>query len=54
MLLTPCVRSAQERCLAEGEIGRALRTGTAGVRVGWFPDLYAAVAGDPPDHVITL
>jgi hypothetical protein len=26
----------------------------AGVRVGCFPDLYAALAGDPPDHVITL
>jgi hypothetical protein len=26
----------------------------AGVRVGCFPDLYAALAGDPLDHVITL
>jgi len=26
----------------------------AGVRVGRFPDLYAALAGDPLDHVITL
>jgi hypothetical protein len=24
------------------------------VRVGCFPDLYAALAGNPPDHVITL
>jgi hypothetical protein len=24
------------------------------VRVGCFPDLYEALAGDPPDHVITL
>jgi hypothetical protein len=38
-----------------GRIGAALPTGTvAGVRVGCFPDLYAALAGDPPDHVITL
>jgi hypothetical protein len=37
------------------EIGAAVPTGTvAGVRVGCFPDLYAALAGDPPDHVITL
>jgi len=33
----------------------ALPTGTiAGVRVGCLPDLYAALAGEPPDHVITL
>jgi hypothetical protein len=44
-----------KRCLAEGEIGAALPAGTvAGVRVGCFPDLYAALAGGPPDHVITL
>jgi len=55
MLLMLCDRCALERCLAEGEIGAALPTGTvAGVRVGCFPDLYAALAGDPPDHVITL
>jgi hypothetical protein len=24
------------------------------VRVGCFPDLYRALAGDPPDQVITL
>jgi hypothetical protein len=24
------------------------------VRVGCFPDLYEALAGNPPDHVITL
>jgi len=24
------------------------------VRVGCFPDLYAALAGNPPDQVITL
>ena len=55
MLLMLCDQCALERCLAEGEIGGALPTGTvAGVRVGCFPDLYAALAGDPPDHVITL
>lgn len=25
-----------------------------GVRVGCFPDLYAALAQDPPDQVVTL
>jgi hypothetical protein len=36
-------------------IGAARPTGTVvGVRVGCFPGLYAALAGDPPDHVITL
>ena len=25
-----------------------------GVRVGCFPDLYEALAGNPPDQVITL
>ena len=55
MLLMLCDQCALERCLAEGEIGAALPAGTvAGVRVGCFPDLYAALAGDPPDQVITL
>jgi sulfur relay (sulfurtransferase) complex TusBCD TusD component (DsrE family) len=55
MLLMLCDQCALERGLAEGEIGSARPTGTvAGVRVGCFPDLYAALAGDPPDHVITL
>jgi hypothetical protein len=26
----------------------------AGVQVGCFPDLYAALGGNPPDQVITL
>jgi hypothetical protein len=26
----------------------------AGVHVGCFPDLYGALAGNPPDQVITL
>jgi hypothetical protein len=55
MLPMLCDQCALERGLAEGEIGAALPTGTvAGVRVGCFPDLYAALAGDPPDHIITL
>jgi sulfur relay (sulfurtransferase) complex TusBCD TusD component (DsrE family) len=55
MLLMLCDQCALERGLAEGEIGRAQPVGTvAGVQVGCFPDLYAALAGNPPDHVITL
>jgi len=55
MLLMLCDQCALERCLAEGEIGAAVPTGTvAGVRVGCFPDLYAALADGRPDHVITL
>jgi hypothetical protein len=55
MLLMLCDQCALERGLAEGEIGAAVSAGTvAGVRVGCFPDLYEALAGDPPDHVITL
>ena len=55
MLLMLFDQCALEHCLAEGEIGAAVPTGTvASVRVGCFPDLDAALAGDPPDHVITL
>lgn len=55
MLLMLCDQCALERHLAEGEIGAAVPKDTvAGVRVGCFPDLYAALAGDPPDQVITL
>ena len=55
MLLMLCDQCALERCLAEGEIGSAVPKGTvAGVRVGCFPDLYAALASNPPDQVITL
>jgi hypothetical protein len=44
-----------ERYLAEGRSARRCRRGTVvGVQVGCFPDLYAVLAGDPPDHVITL
>lgn len=55
MLLMLCDQCALERGLAVGEVGAAAPTGTVeGVRVGCFPDLYGALAGNPPDHVITL
>jgi sulfur relay (sulfurtransferase) complex TusBCD TusD component (DsrE family) len=55
MLLMMCDQCALERGLAEGEPGNCRVTGTvAGVQVGCFPDLYAALAGNPPDQVITL
>lgn len=68
MLLMMCDMCALERNLAEGQPkwcdpdgrGRTepadIRTvGTVdGVQVGCFPDLYAALAGNPPDQVITL
>ena len=68
ILLMMCDMCALERNLAEGEprwcrpdgVGRSepvecrpLNT-VAGVEVGCFPDLYAALAGSPPDQVITL
>lgn len=68
MLLMMCDMCALERNLAEGEPrwcapdgtgrtepGEIKTVGTvAGVQVGCFPDLYAALAGNPPDQVITL
>jgi sulfur relay (sulfurtransferase) complex TusBCD TusD component (DsrE family) len=55
MLLMMCDQCALERGLASGEPGDCEPTGTvAGVTVGCFPDLYAALAGAPPDQVITL
>jgi len=55
ILLMMCDQCALERGLAEGEVGTCTPTGTvAGVHVGCFPDLYAALAGNPPDQVITL
>jgi len=68
ILLMMCDMCALERNLAEGEprwcdadgVGRTepgechtVNT-VAGVHVGCFPDLYAALAGNPPDQVITL
>ena len=57
ILLMICDSCALERGLAEGGPWpeKASATGTVeGVHVGCFPDLYRALAGDPPDHVITL
>jgi sulfur relay (sulfurtransferase) complex TusBCD TusD component (DsrE family) len=55
ILLMLCDQCALERGLAEGEPGAARVTNVVeGVQVGCFPDLYAALAGNPPDHVITL
>ena len=55
ILLMLCDQCALERGLAEGEIGDCRPVGTvAGVQVGCFPDLYGALAGNPPDQVISL
>lgn len=55
MLLMMCDQCALERGLAEGEPGDCRTVGTVpGVAVGCFPDLYAALGGNPPDQVITL
>ncbi|NJL04741.1 MAG: DsrE family protein [Chloroflexaceae bacterium] len=55
MLLMLCDQCALERGLAEGIAGNCHPHGTvAGVQVGCFPDLYAALSGNPPDQVITL
>jgi len=57
ILLMMCDSCALERGLAEGgrwpEESKPKDT-VEGVRTGCFPDLYAALAGNPPDHVITL
>ncbi len=55
MLLMMCDQCALERLLAEGEPGQAKPINVVdGVRVGCFPDLYAALAPAMPDQVITL
>lgn len=67
MLVMMCDNCALERSLATGlprwcadGVGRAEPAEcspvdtVAGVRVGCFPDLYAALAADAPDHVISL
>ena len=46
MLLMAC-----DRCCYEREIADKL---FEGVPIGCFPDLYAALGGNPPDQVITL
>jgi sulfur relay (sulfurtransferase) complex TusBCD TusD component (DsrE family) len=57
ILLMMCDSCALERGLATGSTWpeKATAKGTVdGVQVGCFPDLYAALASNPPDHVITL
>ena len=57
MLLMMCDRCAVERGLASGSPDHGdVQVGDVvdGVTVGCFPDLYGALAGNPPDHVITL
>ncbi|BCL77879.1 DsrE family protein [Ktedonobacteria bacterium brp13] len=56
ILLMLCDQCANERGLAESDgNGGYKAVGTVeGVRVGCFPDLYAALEGNPPDQVITL
>jgi hypothetical protein len=59
ILLMLCDQCAIERGLAEGQPGsvptEVKAVGTVpGVQVGCFPDLYAALSGNPPDQVITL
>jgi sulfur relay (sulfurtransferase) complex TusBCD TusD component (DsrE family) len=55
ILLMLCDQCAIERGLAEGEPGNCKVSGTVeGVQVGCFPDLYAALSGNPPDQVISL
>ena len=57
ILLMMCDNCALERGLATGAAWPDKATAqdtVAGVQVGCFPDLYAALAGNPPDHVITL
>ncbi len=55
ILLMMCDQCALERGLAEGEPGSCRTVGTVeGIHVGCFPDLYGALAGNMPDHIITL
>lgn len=60
ILLMVCDRCALERGLAEGDFTQCglgqLRPKdlVEGVQVGCFPQLYGALATNPPDQVITL
>ncbi|GCE21784.1 SaoD/DsrE family protein [Dictyobacter kobayashii] len=56
ILLMLCDQCASERGLAvqNGEGTYDPVDTVEGVRVGCFPDLYAALEGNPPDQVITL
>lgn len=55
ILLMLCDQCAHERGLATANGDGFEPTGVVdGVQVGCFPDLYAALATNPPDQVITL
>jgi hypothetical protein len=55
ILLMMCDHCALSRGLAEGEPGDCKPVGTVeGVQVGCFPDLYRALASNPPHQVISL
>ena len=60
ILLMICDQCAVRRNMAEGEFeqcgrGEVTAKGTvAGVQAGCFPQLYEALAPNPPDYVITL
>lgn len=60
ILLMMCDQCAVRRNLAEGTLeqcgkGDVKAKGTVeGVSAGCFPQLYAALSGNPPDQVITL
>lgn len=55
ILLMMCDQCALQRGLATGGARNAeVKDTVAGVKVGCFPDLYAALAPNPPDFVITL
>lgn len=55
MLVMMCDQCAIERGLATGEPGACEVSGVVdGVTIGCFPDLYAALAGNMPDQVISL
>ncbi|SDA87377.1 SaoD/DsrE family protein [Sinorhizobium sp. NFACC03] len=60
ILLMMCDQCAVRRNMADGTLeqcgkGEIKPKGTVpGIQAGCFPQLYAALAGNPPDHVITL
>ena len=55
ILLMMCDQCAKQRGLATGSAGSAEASGVVeGVQVGCFPDLYTALAPNPPDQVISL
>lgn len=55
ILLMLCDQCALERELAQGSPGAANPCNTFdNVTVGCFPDLYSALATNPPDQIITI